>query len=153
MFDFFSKKNQILTKHEKKHIVKSIQDVEKKTSGEIRVYIEGDCPTDTTMERAVEIFKHLGMDKTQLRNGVLLYIAMEKKSFAIYGDEAIYTKAGDEYWNEKASILIHSFQKGHFAEGIQNCIKAIGDSLATHFPSNGIRKNELPDDIVFGKFN
>ena len=38
------------------------------------------------MQRAEEVFNHLGMYQTQLHNAVLLYIATESKKFAILGD-------------------------------------------------------------------
>jgi uncharacterized membrane protein len=153
MFSFFKKSNPILSRREARHIVKVIQALELKTSGEIRVYMEGECPFDDPMTRAAEIFSHLGMQKTQFHNAVLLYIAVESQKFAILGDEAIYTKVGTEYWQSKAAALVTFFKNNEFAKGIEQCLTEIGTSLATHFPATSFRKNELPDDIVFGKFN
>ncbi len=153
MFGLFKNKNEILTRREKKRIVNLIQDIESKTSGEVRVYIEGECPFDNTMQRAEEVFNHLGMYQTQLHNAVLLYIATESKKFAILGDTAIYDKTGNDFWQNKASSLTAHFKTGRYAEGIEVCLKEIGASLNAYFPPTGIRKNELPDDIVFGKFN
>ena len=153
MFGLFETKNNFLTRRERKQIVNTIQDIERKTSGELRIYIEGECPCSNPLERTKEIFQHLGMDKTQLRNGVLLYIASESRVFSILGDQAIYEKAGNDFWQGKITLMATFFKNQQFAEGIEVGLKNIGESLIAYFPSTGARKNELPDDIVFGKFN
>ena len=153
MFGLFEASNELLTRREKKRIVNTIQDIERKTSGEIRLYIEGECPCNNPLERAKEIFQHLGMDKTELRNGVLMYIASESRVFSVFGDEAIYTKASDDFWQAKIIFMTAFFKNEQYAEGIEASLKSIGQSLEGYFPSTGKRKNELPDDIVFGKFN
>jgi uncharacterized membrane protein len=153
MFGLFKTSNTLLNRREKKRIVCAIQDIEQKTSGELRVYIEGECPYNNPLQRAEEVFKHLGMDKTQLRNGVLLYIASESRVYSIFGDQAIYAKANNDFWQEKIELIQVFFKNQQYAEGIEMALKNIGSSLSEYFPTTGTRKNELPDDIVFGKFN
>ena len=44
------------------------------------------------------------------------------------------------------------FNKNSYGSGIAHVVKEIGDTLQTHFPyDSNTDKNELPDDIVFGK--
>jgi uncharacterized membrane protein len=152
MFPLFDSKKEIMTRGEKKRVVNAIKSVEKKTSGEVRVYIEGKCPADNSMERCVELFQHLEMQKTVLRNAVLIYLATEDRKFAIFGDEGIYEKAGADYWQQKAENLVTHLRLGRYAEGLEQCVTTIGDSLAVFYPPIAGNKNELPDDIVFGKF-
>ena len=48
--------------------------------------------------------------------------------------------------------MLLEFKKHHYAEGLVNVILKIGELLKTHFPYEaGTDKNELPDDIVFGR--
>ena len=48
--------------------------------------------------------------------------------------------------------MINQFNSANYAEGIAEIIKEIGDALRYHFPYDRLNdKNELPDDIVFGK--
>ena len=153
MFSLFSSKQQnIMTRAEKKRVVHAIKAVEKQTSGEVRVYIEGNCPVDNSMARCIELFQHLNMHKTALRNAVLIYLATDDRKYAIFGDEGIYAKAGADYWQEKASVLVAHLRLGSYAEGLEKCVQAIGLSLANYYPPTGNSKNELPDDIIFGKF-
>jgi uncharacterized membrane protein len=63
-------------------IVSAIKNAEMATSGELRVHIERKSDLDA-LARSKALFLELGMDKTELRNGVLIYLALEDKKFAI----------------------------------------------------------------------
>ena len=92
------------------------------------------------------------MYETTERNAVLVYVAMKDRQLAVFGDEGIHQKVGDEYWNKEVQKMISNFNRDDYAEGISGCVKAIGEALYTHFPyNNATDKNELPDDIIFGR--
>ena len=92
------------------------------------------------------------MDNTAERNGTLVYIAMKDRQAAVFGDEGIHQKVGQKYWEEEINKMLTSFKEQHLVEGICQCIADIGDALYYYFPFNSqTDKNELPDDIVFGK--
>ena len=152
MFSLFRKK-EMLDKLAQQNIVSSIFEAEKNTSGEIRVYMERRCSFMDPMDRAREIFTSLGMEKTSARNAVIIYIAITDRQFALFGDKAIYEKAGGaEFWKSAASKLTGHLKQNEVAEGICNCIQELGTAMATHFPPDvNVKKNELPDEIVFGK--
>ena len=145
------RKKEFFTEEEKQLIVDAIQEAERRTSGEVRVFVEHRCRYVNAIDRAVEIFGNLHMYKTQLRNAVLVYVATRDRQLAIWGDEGIHQKVGDEYWANEVAKLIREFNKDNIAEGIRQCVLNVGDALGTHFPHDSIKKNELPDDIVFGK--
>jgi uncharacterized membrane protein len=142
--DFFSEQ-------EKKLIVLAIQKAEKITNGEIRVYVENTCNNQNPVERAAQIYAELNMQLTQQRNGVLVYIAIQSRKLAIYGDVGIHEKVGQELWDKAVQEMLQHFNASHFAEGITIIINKIGMALATHFPNQAAADgNELPDDMVFG---
>ncbi len=151
MFGLFKKKQrEYFTPAEKDIIVKAIQEAERRTSGEIRIYVESKCEMVNPVLRAREIFYQLKMDQTASRNGVLLYLAMDDHQLAVFGDEGIHQKVGHEFWQKEVAIMLEEFKQKHFIEGIAHIIEDIGEALVTHFPYDGITdKNELPDDIVF----
>src|SRR5262245_58206042 len=97
----FTKKNKFFTAEENRHIVEAIQQTEKSTSGEIRVFVESKCSYMDALDRAKEIFSKIEMQKTTDRNAVLIYVAVKDRQLAIFGDEGIHAKVGDEYWNDK----------------------------------------------------
>ena len=134
-------------------VVAAIRQAELRTSGEIRIFTEQRCSYMNAIDRAIELFTALGMEQTEERNAVLVYVAIKDKQFAIYGDEEIYHKAGGpHFWNRAAQILQAGLRSGDIAGGLVACIGELGAALATHFPYRAdLDKNELPDEIVFGK--
>lgn len=149
MFPF--KKKELFTEDEKARIVQAIRQAERLTSGEVRLFVESRCTYVDPMDRAREAFLSLGMEKTKLRNGVLLYIAMRDHQFAILGDQGIHEKVGNDFWQQEALLLRNHFSGNRIVEGIEVCVKEIGESLYHYFPYESGDQNELPDDIVFGK--
>lgn len=151
MFGLFKKK-PFFSEKEQDGIIRAVQTAEQRTSGEIRIFIENHCRYMDALDRAAEIFFSLKMEQTADRNGVLLYIAMKDRQLAVFGDEGIHRKVGTEYWNREIELLINNFNKEDYAEGIRECVLDIGEALHAHFPYNkDTDKNELPDNIVFGK--
>jgi uncharacterized membrane protein len=135
---------------EKEQIVQAIKTAEVETSGEIRLHIEEKTEIPA-LERAIEIFRFLEMDKTAARNGVLIYLSIENKSFAIFGDAGINDKVPTDFWDITKEIMVGQFSQKAYLQGLLDGINSIGVQLKTHFPfDENIDKNELPDDISFG---
>lgn len=132
-------------------MIVAIREAERMTSGEIRVFVESHCRFVHAMDRALEVFDKLQMHHTQNRNGVLLYVALKDRQFAILGDEGIHQIVGDSFWQKQLAELRAYFGQGRFVEGIAQCVRAIGGSLQQHFPYQSDDDNELPDDIVYGR--
>ena len=148
----FSKKKPFFTEEENEKIIKSIQDAEMQTSGEIRLFVENRCKYVDALDRAAELFANLQMEKTELRNGVLLYVAAKDKQLAIFADKGIHLAAGADYWKNAVKEILNVFSKDDVIAGITTSIYKIGEALKTHFPyDKDVDKNELPDEIVFGK--
>ncbi|HUZ61502.1 MAG TPA: TPM domain-containing protein [Hanamia sp.] len=148
----FSRKKPFFSPEENEKIVHSIQDAEKQTSGEIRVFVESRCKYVDALHRAAEIFARLQMEKTELRNGVLFYIAIKDKQLAIFADKGIHELTGDKHWKKEVKEIIAVFSKDSLVAGITTSIEKIGHALKEHFPYNEeIDRNKLPDEIVFGK--
>lgn len=135
-----------LTATEERDIVNAIQLAEKSTSGEIRVHIEKTTEGDS-FQRAKEVFYLLQMDKTKLKNGVLLYVATESRQFAIIGDEGINHKVGENFWNDEWLIVTQSFAQKQNALGIIKAIERIGEKLKIYFPYEKNDVDELPNEI------
>lgn len=147
----FSRKKPFFSPEENEQIVRAIQEAEKQTSGEIRIFVEGHCKYVDALDRAAEIFARLQMEKTELRNGVLFYIAITDKQFAVFADSGIHQAAGKAYWEKVIKEVVDLFRKESIVAGMVNCITKIGDALKTYFPyDKKIDRNELPDEIVFG---
>ncbi len=152
IFSIFKKKVNFFSADEQAQIVKAIQASEKTTSGEIRIFVESKNPFVDPLDRASEIFFKLKMQNTVNRNAVLLYIAMNSRELALFADQGIYEKVGAAYWDNAVKNMLAHFVKEDMANGIEECVRMVGATLTEKFPYMGAAdKNELPDDIVFGK--
>ncbi len=146
------KRSTLLSASDKQLLVQAIQNAEKTTSGEIRVFVESHLNKVDALTRAQQIFIKNKMQKTEQRNGVLLYVALEDKKLAVFGDQGIHEKVGDAYWNQQVQIMLSHFKSENYVTGLTEVILAIGEALTSHFPydrSNDV--NELSDEIMVGK--
>ncbi len=151
LFPLFKPK-PFFTAAEQKQIVDAIRIAEKQTSGEIRVYVESKNPMVDPVERAEQVFYKLKMERTEHRNGVLLYLATKHKELALFGDEGIYKATGKEYWQQSVASIITGINADNMIDSICNAVLQAGNTLKEKFPyEKDTDKNELPDEIVFGK--
>ena len=141
--DFFSPEQQ-------KAITNAIAEAEHKTSGEIRVHIENNLREDV-LDRAAWLFRKLGMNRTEHRNGVLIYLAVKSRKFAILGDKGIHKAVPENFWDEIKHRMLGFFKEEKFTEGLVYAVSAAGEHLKKSFPYQENDKNELSDDISFGK--
>ncbi len=138
-----------LTAEEEKEVIAAIRTAEMNTSGEIRVHIEKTSKIDV-YQRALEVFHLLKMDNTKLRNGVLIYVAVQDHNFVILGDEGINQVVESDFWECTKNTIQSHFKKGHFKQGLVDGILNSGKQLETFFPWVSGDRNELPDDISKG---
>jgi uncharacterized membrane protein len=152
LFSFLKRKPVFFSEEEMRLIVKAVRHAEQRTSGEVRVFVENRCRWVDAIDRAAELFFLLKMDKTAQRNAVLIYVAVKDRQLAVFGDEGIHHMVGTEYWHQRVKEMLESFNRHNYAEGISNCAVQIGEALEKYFPyDKGTDKNELPDEIVFGR--
>lgn len=132
-------------------IVAAIKKAESKTSGEIKVHIEGECPKEV-MEQATDIFHQLGMHLLPNKNGVLIYISVLDHKVCILGDKNIDEVVGLGFWNDTVYNLTTQFKHNHFDEGVSDAVLEIGRKLRDFFPYDAkTDTNDLNDDISYGK--
>jgi uncharacterized membrane protein len=141
--DFFSKE-------QREDIRQAVLNAELDTSGEIRVHIETSCKGEV-LDRAAFLFDKLGMHKTAKRNGVLFYVAVKNRRFAVLGDKGINAVVPEDFWDDVKNLLLNHFREERFTEGLIEGIELVGMKLKDHFPYQADDVNELSDDISFGK--
>jgi len=150
MFGLFQRRSRnFFSQEQKDAIVKAIQAAEKNTSGEIRVHVEDRCFKKDVMDCALKVFKKLNMHETEQRNGVLFYLTLRSKRFAIVGDEGIDKAVPENFWKDVKNLLAEYYKQELFAEGLIAGIGLAGEKLKAYFPYQEDDVNELPDDISF----
>ena len=144
-----SKVEDFLTKEEEQAIVEAIRLAETATSGEIRVHIEKKASI-AHFDRALEVFHLLKMDETELKNGVLIYVAVKDKAFVICGDKGINEAVSTDFWDSTKEIMASHFKNGNFKQGLIDGITKAGDQLKKYFPFQDGDTNELSNEISKG---
>jgi len=144
-----SEVEDFLTAEQELILIEAIQVAESNTSGEIRIHIEK-CTNEPPLERALEVFRFLNMDTTALKNGVLFYVAVDSKKFAILGDEGINKVVPNNFWDAEKELVISYFKKGDHITGLELAVLEVGKKLKEYFPYLSDDINELPDEISKG---
>ena len=144
-----SKVENFLTQEDEQAVVEAIRLAELDTSGEIRVHIEKETSLEP-FDRAKEIFHELKMDVTQLKNGVLVYVAVKNKAFVICGDKGIDDLVPEDFWDSTKEIMASHFKNGNFKQGLIDGISKAGEQLKTYFPYQEGDTNELSNEISKG---
>ena len=138
----------IFSSDEEDRIMHAINVAENHTSGEIRLCIEKKCKNDV-IQQATKRFAELGMHKTALKNGVLIFLAIDDHKFAIIGDAGINEKVPENFWEETKDLMTSFFKKGEIVEGLIAGIERSGTQLKTYFPRSDDDINELPNEVVY----
>jgi uncharacterized membrane protein len=138
----------IFNDDEQRRIGVAIADAEKHTSGQLRVCVEKTC-SENVLDRAAKYFHELDMHKTKLRNGVLIYVAVNDRKFAIIGDGGINKKVPENFWDDVKDDMLEHFKAGDLVEGIVTGLAIAGNHLKKYFPHHKGDSNELSDDIAF----
>lgn len=128
----------------------SIAQAEEKTSGEIRVHVVERC-RENVLESAAMAFDSLGMAKTKLRNGVLLFFATQDRKFAIIGDQGINDIVGQGFWDDAVEMVERGFGSGKPIEAVCDAIRLCGEKLSAHFPPQENDEDDLPNQVSFQK--
>jgi uncharacterized membrane protein len=149
MTDRSNNPNKFLSLSEQQQIMDAIGEAEKNTSGEIRLHLQRSAGKDV-FETAKNIFEKIGMTATKDRNGVLFFLALKEKKFAILGDKGINEKVPEGFWDQIKDNIADKFAQGKFAEGLAEGIRACGEQLSTYFLYQSDDVNELPDEISIG---
>lgn len=139
---------QFLTNEQEEQIIEAIARAERQTAGEIRIHIENNCEGEA-LERAARIFHDLGMDQTQQKNGVLIYIATEDHKAAVYAGKGIHKEVEEGFWDDILDLLIRHFKKNAYEEGIEKAVEKVGKKLKELFPYQKGDIDELTNDISY----
>lgn len=148
MFD--RPERRLLSREDEGRVVEAIRAAERRTSGEIRVHVEARCKGEA-LDEAAGVFERLGMTRTAARNGVLVFLAVDDRKFAIVGDRGIHGRVGAAFWGGLRDRLAERLREGRAADGLVEVVESIGAELGRSFPRAGEDRNELSDDLSYGR--
>ncbi len=135
-----------MTRDERNRVIDAIRAFERATSGEIRVHLE-ERIDGSAREAAARAFDRLGMTRTRDRNGILFFVGVRDRRFAVIGDAGINDAVPNDFWAGVVARVEARFTEGRTADGLLEGIGLAGAALSEHFPPRANDINELPDTI------
>jgi uncharacterized membrane protein len=140
--------DRLIPPEEQNRLLDKIARIEKRSSGEVRIHVT-DRRVKDPLEAARKTFTALGMTATKRRNGVLVFLSLPSRSFAIVGDEGIDRVTPPDYWDRLRDALAQRFAAGNFCEGLLEILDRVESVLLENFPYEKGDVDELPDDISY----
>jgi putative membrane protein len=98
--------------------------------------------------QAMRQFFAQGLDKTELRTGVLIFASSAERYAEIVADVGINQKVAPQVWDQAISNLTAAIKAGRPADGFVAAIEQCGAVLAAHFPPGALQPDELPDRLL-----
>ena len=144
MFNLFFRR---LSKSDKQKIALAIHEAELKTSGEIRVHVSYSKSEKTLLALTEKKFYELKMHETSHRNAMLLYLNPRIKKFAIFGDQGIHEKVGQNFWDDLRTSVSKAIQEKNLCHGIIHAVEKMGIALKNHYPHLQDTHSELSDEV------
>jgi uncharacterized membrane protein len=140
--------DQLLSPQDQQRLLEKIGQIENRSSGEVRLHVT-DRRVKDTLEAARKTFTALGITRTRRRNGVLVFLSLPSRTFAIVGDEGIDRVTGPQYWESLRDTMAKRFSAGSYADGLLDILDRVEAVLVEHFPYEEGDVDELPDDISY----
>ena len=143
--------HHFFSREEKHRIAGAIHEAEGRTAGEIASTWKASAGGDPVRPGAASSSRPWAWPQTAARNGVLIYLAVRERTFAIIGDEGIDRVVPPGFWEETKDVMAGYFREGKFARASIHGIQSAGAHLAAYFPRAADDVNELTDEISEGK--
>jgi len=119
--------------------------------GEVRLVIERALPLSaawsgvSNRQRAIALFADYGIWDTEDNCGVLIYVNLADRKVDIVADRGIDRKIEAATWQAVCDTMTQGFAHGDYHGAALAAVEQVNELLRRHFPSNGARPNELPD--------
>ncbi|WP_338771383.1 TPM domain-containing protein [Massilia sp. METH4] len=135
-------------------IAAAIADGERRHRAEVRLVVEPSLPFGaaldgiTNRERARALFVDYGVWDTEENCGVLIYVNLADHAVDIVADRNVGRRIGEAEWQAVCRTMTDAYKRGDFHEGTIAALNQLADLLQKHFPSDGSRPNQLPNEAV-----
>jgi uncharacterized membrane protein len=124
---------------------------ERQHRGELRFVIEGPLPVgvlvkgQSARQRAVELFRRLGVGNTSEATGILIYVQLVDRRVEVLADRGIDARVPQSEWEMICRDMETAFSDGAYRRGVLEAIDRATALLALHFPAHSGNINELDD--------
>jgi len=127
--------NEKLSSMAKKAIKLELQRAEHETSGVIHVHVSHAKNEPDILESAKKYFVSQNLHSHTHRNGMVLYLNLKLKKFAIFGDEKMHEKVGQVFWDQLTQEVGQYIKEKDLSVGVLHAVQKMGKVLKEHFPA------------------
>lgn len=113
-----------------------------------RRFISEGRATEMATEQALQEFYGHGLQETEAKTGVLLFVSLLEHRVIVLADEGINAKVEEAQWVETNEAILAGIRAGSLCDGLANGIERAGELLGEHFPWAEGDRNEIPDRII-----
>jgi putative membrane protein len=99
-------------------------------------------------QEALRQFGAHGLQHTELRTGVLIFVSFAERYAEVIADAGIDQKVSPEVWHDCVKSLVSEVSAGRTGAGFVAAVERCADVLAQHFPPGAVNRDELPNAIV-----
>jgi putative membrane protein len=110
--------------------------------------VPGRTKRERAHQEALRQFAAHGLQHTQLRTGVLIFVSIAERYAEVLADVGIDQKVPGDVWDDVVATLTSAFASGRAADGLVSAIEKCVSVLEQHFPAGAINRDELPNAIV-----
>jgi putative membrane protein len=103
---------------------------------------------DRAHAEAMRQFQAQGMDRTESRTGVLIFVSAAERYAEIVADTGISQKVSPEVWQDAIDKLVLAVGQGRPGDGFVAAVAQCGAVLARYFPPGAVNRDELPNKII-----
>ncbi len=135
-------------------IASAITEGEKTHRSELRLIVEASMPFDaiwadlSNRQRALALFAEHGVWDTEDNCGVLIYVNLAEHKVEIVTDRNVGRRIDAPTWQAVCRTMTEGFARGHFHDSTIAAVEQVNQLLRRHFPADGERANELPDQPI-----
>ncbi len=115
----------------------------------IRLVTSRDRMAYKVMLRARRAFHDHGLDRTEGRTGILIFVSLLEHRVQVLADQGINTRVPPGTWDGVVQGIVEGIRADRPADALCEAIAQCGELLARHCPSeSGRNVNELPDRLI-----
>ncbi|GGY64464.1 TPM domain-containing protein [Pseudoduganella albidiflava] len=132
----------------------AVAEGERRHRAEVRLVVEPALPFGDALDgmanrdRARALFAQYGVWDTEENCGVLIYVNLADHAVDIVADRNVGRRIAEAEWQAVCRTMTQAYKRGEFQEGTVAALNQLADLLQRHFPSDGSRPNQLPDEAV-----
>jgi len=99
-------------------------------------------------QRARALFAQYGVWDTEENCGVLIYINLAAREVDIVADRHVGRLVPEAEWQTICRTMTSGFAQGDFHQATLSALEQLNTLLARHYPADGNRPNQLPNDAL-----